>query len=164
MFPSFSNFPPDSVLPLEFWIIFFVFVPCHPKDFQFFRCLQLSRILGMSSESSTMLLVACVVGQLAGGFRRSWQFAARAARGPFETFTPKISGTGRSSTLPLRWCCATCVPCRESGDCRCGGRLTISVLSVSHFLGRGQLKREFHKETHTTLWNHVRFFEFYSSS
>ena len=46
MFPSFLNFPPDSVLRPEFWIIFFVFIPYHPKEFQFFRCLQLSRMLG----------------------------------------------------------------------------------------------------------------------
>ena len=100
MSPIFSNSSPDSVLS---------------KEFQFFRCLQSSRILGMSSESSTMLLVACCVGRLAGGFKRSWQFAKRAARGgcgssmargPFETFTPRISRTGRSSTLPMHWCCA----------------------------------------------------------
>ena len=98
MFPSFSSFPPDSVLPPEFW--FSVFVPYLPKEFQFFRCLRLSRILGMSSESSTMLLVACAVGQRAGGFRRSWQFGGcgtSVARGPFETFDPRISGTGRLS-------------------------------------------------------------------
>ena len=62
-----------SVLPPEFWNTFFGFILYHP--------IQLSRLLGMSSESSTMLLVACVAGQLAGGFRRSWQFAKRAARG-----------------------------------------------------------------------------------
>ena len=97
MLPSFSSFLPDSVLPPEFWIIFFVLILYHPKEFQFFRCLQLSRILGMSSESSTMSLVACVAGQRAGGFGRSWQFAKRAARGgcssslaggQFEMFTP----------------------------------------------------------------------------
>ena len=97
MFLGFSSFPPDSVLSPEFLIIFFVFIPYHPKEFQFFRCLQLSRVLGMSSESSTMLLVASVMGRLEGGFRRSWEFAKRAARGgagsskasePFDTFTP----------------------------------------------------------------------------
>ena len=41
MFPSFSSFPPDSVLPPEFWIIFFLFIPYLPKEFQFFRCLRL---------------------------------------------------------------------------------------------------------------------------
>ena len=33
MFPSFSSFPSDSVLPREFWIIFFIFIPCLPKEF-----------------------------------------------------------------------------------------------------------------------------------
>ena len=137
MCPSFSSFPPDSVLHPEFWIIFFVFIPKHPKKFQFFRFLQLSRIFGMSTESSTMLLVACVVGQRAGGIRRSWQFAKRAARGgPFGTFNPRTSGTGRLSNLPMRWSCAACGPRRESGDCPCADRRKISILDVSHFLGR----------------------------
>ena len=32
-----------------------------------------------------------------------------------------------------------------SGDCRCGSRQKTSILRVSHVLGRGQFKREFHK-------------------
>ena len=113
------------------------FIRKHPKKFQFFRFLQLSRIFGMSTESSTMLLVACVVGQRAGGIRRSWQFAKRAARGgPFGTFNPRTSGTGRLSNLPMRWSCAACGPRRESGDCPCADRRKISILDVSHFLGR----------------------------
>ena len=91
----------------------------------------------------------------AGGFRRSWQFAKRAARGgcgssmargPFGTFNPRISRTGRLSNLPMRWRSAACGPRRDSGDHRCGSRLMMSILNVSHFLGRGQPKREFHKE------------------
>ena len=114
------SFPPDSVLPPEFLIVFFVFIPYHQKEFQFFRCLRLSRMLGMSSESFTMLLVACVVSQRAGGFRRSWQFAKLAARGGcgssmarghFGSFDPRISGTGRLSNLPMRWRCAARVLC-----------------------------------------------------
>ena len=42
--------------------------------------------------------------------------------------------------------CAGVGPCRESGDCRCGSREKISILSVSHVLGRGYLEGEFHKE------------------
>ena len=98
MFPSFSSFPPDSVPSAVFWIIFFGSILYHPKE--------LSRIVGMSSESSTMLLVACVVPA------RRWVHAQRGVRNagskrwlpffngkrPFETFTPRSSGTGRSST------------------------------------------------------------------
>ena len=141
MFPSFSSFPPDSVPHPRFWNIFFGSILYHPKEFKFFRCLQLSRILGMSSDSSTMLLVACFVGRLEGGFASSSM-----ARRPFGTSTPTSSWTGRPSSLSMRWCCAACARCPESGDCRCGGRLMISMLSVSHFLGRGHFKREFHKE------------------
>ena len=117
-------------------------------------CLHSSRTLGRSSENSTRLLV----GLLAVGFRRSLQRAAKdgcissVANEPFETSTPRSSWIERSSSLPMRWCCAACVPCRESGGCRCGSRLTTSILSVSHFWGLGQFKREFHKElTHNFM-------------
>ena len=65
---------------------------------------------------------------------------------PFGTFNPRTSGTGRLSNLPMRWSCPACGPRRESGNCPCGDRRKISILDVSHFLGRGQSKREFHKE------------------
>ena len=48
--------------------------------------------------------------------------------------------------LPKRWCCAACEPHRGSGDCPCGSRQKISLLSVSHVLGRDHFEREFHKE------------------
>ena len=80
-FPSFSSFPPDSIPPPEFWIIFFVFIPYHPKGFQFYRYLQLSGVLDLSSENSTRLLVASGVGLLVDRCKRIWKCARRAAKG-----------------------------------------------------------------------------------
>ena len=68
------------------------------------------------------------------------------ARESSETCSPKSSGNGMSTRLPKRWCCAAGEPCRGSGDCQCGSRQKISILSVSHVLGRGHPEREFHKE------------------
>ena len=48
--------------------------------------------------------------------------------------------------MPVRWRCAACGPRRESGDYWCGSRLMKLILIVSHFLVRGQSKRELHKE------------------
>ena len=152
---SFSSFPPDSVHHPGFWNISCAFILYHRKEFQLFRCLQLSRILGMPSENSTRLLVACVVGLLADGCKRSLHCARRAARcgcgslvarGSFETCSPRSSGIGTLGSLPMRWCCAACGPCRESGEWRYGSRLKISTRSVSHFSGHGRFEREFHKE------------------
>ena len=81
----------------EFWNIFFGFIPYHIKEFQFFSCLQSSRILGISSENFARLMVACNVGLRVVECRRSWKFAKRASKNvcgssaanePFETFTP----------------------------------------------------------------------------
>ena len=98
---------------------------------------------------------ACGAGLLADGCKRIWMCARRAARGgcgssiargSFETCSPRSSRNGTSTSLPKRWCCAACEPCRGSGDCRCGSRQKISILSVSHALGRVHFEREFHKE------------------
>ena len=91
---NFLNFPPDSVLDPGFF-------PYHRKEFQFFRCLQSSRILGMSSENSTRLLAACAVGRLVDECEDSWWCARRVtrggcgssmARGSSETCSPRSSG------------------------------------------------------------------------
>ena len=138
---------------LDYLLCFHSLPPKRVPVFQVHSVVE--NIRKMSTESSTMLLVACGVGLLVDGFRRSWQFAKRAARGgcgssmargPFGTSTPRISGTGRWSNLPMRWCCAACGPRRESGDCWCGGRLMKLTSNVSHFLDLGRSKREFHKE------------------
>ena len=57
------------------------FPPYHPKGFQFFRCLQFSGVLDLSSENSTRLLVACGEGLLVDGCKRMWMCARRAAKG-----------------------------------------------------------------------------------
>ena len=119
-FPNFLSFP-SSVLHPEFWNISCVFFLCHRKEFQCFGCLQSSRILGMSKENSTRLLVACGAGLLADGCKRIWMRARRAARGgcgssvvrgSFETCSPRSSRIGTSTSLPMRWCCAACEPCQ----------------------------------------------------
>ena len=152
-FPNFLSFPPDSVLHPGFWIISCGFILYHQKEFQCFRCLQSSRVFGMSSENSTRLLVACGAGRSS---RVQTHFNARRAtrggcgssiaKGSFVTCSPKSSGNGMWTRLPKRWCFAACDPCRVSRDCRCGSRQKMSILSVSHVLGRGHLEREFHKE------------------
>ena len=63
--------------------------PTTQKCFSFSGAFSCEEYQEMSSENSTMLLVACVVGQLAGGFRRSWQFAKREARGRLRFFNGK---------------------------------------------------------------------------
>ena len=70
-FPNFLSFPPDSVLHPEFGNISCGFILYHRKEFQYFRCLQSSRVLGMSSENSTRLLVACGAGLLVDGCKRN---------------------------------------------------------------------------------------------
>ena len=146
-FLNFSNFPPDSVLHRGFWNIFCGSIPYHRKEFQFFRCFQSSRILGMSSENSTRLLAACTVGRLVDGCKGSWWCARRVARGgcgssmargSFETCSPRSSGNGTSTSFPQRWSCAACEPCRGSGDCRYGSRQKTSIPSVSLVLDYGQ--------------------------
>ena len=86
-FPNFLSFPPDSILHPGFWNIS-----------------QSSRVLGMSSENSTRLLVACGAGLLV-----IWMCARRAARGgcgysmargSSETCSRKSSGNGMSTRLP----------------------------------------------------------------
>ena len=140
-FPNFSNFPPDSVLHPGFWNIFCGSIPYHRKEFQFFRCLQSSRILGMWSENSTRLLAPCAVGRLVDGCKGSWWCARRVARGgcgssmargSSETCSPRSSGNGTSTSFLQRWSCAACEPCRGSGDCRYGSsRPKTSIPSVS---------------------------------
>ena len=126
VFLNFSSFPHDSVPHPRFWNVCFGSMLHHLKEFLFSRCLQSSRILGLSSENSTRLFLASVVGLPAVVFRRSLQFVRRAAKDgcgssmanePFETSTPRSSWIGRSSSLPMRWCCAACV-CVESGGCQ----------------------------------------------
>ena len=119
-FPNFSNFPPDSVLHPGFWKIFCGSIPYHRKEFQFFRCLQSSRMLGMSSENSMRLLAACAVGRLVDGCKGSWWCATRVARGgcgssmargSSETCSLRSSGDGTSTSVLQRWSCAACEPC-----------------------------------------------------
>ena len=154
-FPNSLSFLPDSVLHPRFGNISCGFIFYHRKEFQYFRCLQSSRVLGMSTENSTRLLVARGAGLLVDGCKRIWVRARRAARGgcgssmargSSGTCSPKSSGNVMSTRLPKCWCCAACEPCWGSGDCRCGSRQMISILSVFHVLGRGHLEREFHKE------------------
>ena len=65
-FPNFFSFLPASVLHPGFC----GFILYTRKEFQCFRCLQSSRILGMSSENSTMSPVARGAGLLADGCKR----------------------------------------------------------------------------------------------
>ena len=111
-FPNFLSVPPDSVLLPRFWNISCGFFLHHRKEFQLFRCLQSSRILGMSSEKSTRLFVACGAGLLVDGRKHSWMCARRAARGvcvsstargSSVTCSPKSSGNGTSTSLRMRW-------------------------------------------------------------
>ena len=150
---EFLKLPLDSALHSRFWNISCGFIQYHRKEFQYFRCLQSSRILG-KLRKITRLLEACGAGLLVGGCKRIWKSARRAARGGCGSSTargfsgtcsPRSSGSGTSTSLPMRWCCAACGPCLESGDCQCGSKRRTSILSVSLVLGRGQFKREFHK-------------------
>ena len=59
----------------------------------------------------------------------------------------KSSCIGRSSNLPMRWRCAACVPCPESGRCR----LIISMLSVS-LLGSWSFQTRIPQRTHAQLY------------
>ena len=75
-------FPPDSVPHPGFWIIFFGSILYPPKRVSsFFKCLQLSRILGMSCESSSVLLGGMRCGLARGWVHAQLEFAMRAARG-----------------------------------------------------------------------------------
>ena len=131
------------------WNISCGFILYHRKEFQYFRCLQSSRVLGMSSENSVRLSAACGAGLLVEMCARraaTGGCGSSLARGSSETCSPLSSSNGTSTSLPKRWCCAACERCRGSADCRCGSRQKMSILSVSHVLGRGHLEREFHKK------------------
>ena len=66
-FPSFSSFPPDSIPPPEFWIIFFVFIPYHPKLFQFFQVPPVVRSIGLVKRKFHK-----VIGGMRCGPARRW--------------------------------------------------------------------------------------------
>ena len=121
-----------------------------------FRCLQSSRTLGMSSENFHE-----VIGSIRCGPARrwvckhSWMCPRRAGRGGcgssmagglVETCSPRRSGNGMSTSLPMRWHCAACGPCGGSGECRYWSRRKMSILIVSHILDHGRFEREIHKE------------------
>ena len=113
-----------------------------------------------------------IVGTRCGPVRR-WVQGQRSVRKPevvavlqrqedlCEKFTPRRSGTGRWSTLPMRLCCAACVPCRESGDCRCGSSDEINAECFSLLVISNENST---KNAYTTLWNHVRYLGFDLSS
>ena len=80
----------------------------------------------------------------ASSHQEYWACQAKIPRGYW--CSPRSSRIGTSTSLPKRWCSAACELCWGSGDCRCGSRWKMSILSVSHVLGRGHIEREFHKE------------------
>ena len=131
MFPSFSSFPPDSVLPPRVLDYLLRFHSLLPKGVPVFQVSSVVENIGNVQRK-----FHDVIGRMRCGPARRWvqtQLAVRKAgskrwlrffngKRAFGTFDPRIPGTGRMSNLPMRCRCAACGPRRESGDYRCNTR------------------------------------------
>ena len=112
----------------EVWNISCGFILYHRKEFQYFRCLQSSRVLGMSIENSTRLLVACGSGLLVDGCKRIWTCARRGFLPDMlsEEFREWDVDTFARSAGAAQ----TCEPCLGLETARVGSRQMISIRSV----------------------------------
>ena len=133
--PNFLSFPPNSVLHPGFWNISCGYI------------LHQSRILGMSSGNSMKLLVSCGAGRVAYGgaqVQRQEVFTVLQWQEAFETCSPTSSGNGTSTSVPMRWCCAACEPCREQAE-------DINSECFS-YLGSWAFRTRIPQRTHTQLY------------